>query len=74
MAICSLHTDNHLLEKNRALETDNEAMKVKDATFEKKFAEMTAKNADMEKAYRQLMSKVDGLATELASLKEASQK
>ena len=48
------------------------------ASMEKQISGLTVKNADLEKslsdvtkAYSQLMSKVDGMAAELASLKTA---
>lgn len=45
-----------------------------DTAQEKQIVALTAKNADIEKAYIQLISKVDGMAAELASLKADSQK
>ena len=79
----ALHKKNKALEAgNKELSeklvknsTDDLALK---ASMEKQISGLTVKNADLEKslsdvtkAYSQLMSKVDGMAAELASLKTA---
>ncbi|MBE6085595.1 MAG: hypothetical protein E7203_09155 [Selenomonas ruminantium] len=80
--VSEIHDENkELREENSNLKSEVSDLKEKIAKFnkqdtaqEKQIAALTAKNADIEKAYIQLISKVDGMAAELASLKADSQK
>ncbi len=87
--VSEIHDENkELREENSNLKSEVSDLKEKIAKFnkqdtaqEKQIAALTAKNLDLEKglsnmtaAYDQLMSKVDIMAAELASLKADSQK
>ena len=74
-------TEDQLRDKVSELNDSNKALKAKEADLEKNLSDVTkaydqlmTKNSDMEKSYSQLMSKVDGLVSELATLKAESQK